>query len=128
MVSALAAFHSIVPAVGDPPSSSLEFGTDLRLPDKPDANPTAPVGHAEIRESPVITEEVGRTRDWSFGHGGGTKSASESRDFVPLILHNVVEGGGLVKEGLGGSLGDPLQLPSISIGTICLKEGEGRTG
>ena len=101
-------------------------GIGWRLPDESDANPTAPVGHAEIREPPIIAEEVGRARDWSLRHGGGTKSASESCDLVPLILHNVAEGGHLVEEGSGGGLGDPLQLSSVSIGAIRLKEGEGR--
>ena len=113
---------------GAPHGTFCHGGIGWRLPDESDTNPTAPVGHAEIGESPIVAKEVGRARDRPLWHGGSTKSASEPRDFILLILHNVVEGGGLVKEGLGGSLGDPLQLPSISIGTICLKEGEGRTG
>ena len=41
-------------------------GIGWRLPDESDANPTAPVGHAEIREPPVVVEEVARTRGWSL--------------------------------------------------------------
>ena len=113
---------------GAPHGTFCHGGIGWRLPDESDTNPTAPVGHAEIGESPIIAKEVGRARDWPLWHGGSTKLVLELCDLVPMILHDMAEGGSLVEEGPGGSLGDPLQLFSVSIGTVCLKEGESRMG
>jgi len=83
-------------------------GIGWRLPDESDANPTAPVGHAEIREPPVVVGEVARARGRSLRQGNSSESTSEPCDFAPLVLHDAAEGGCLVKAGSGGGLGDPL--------------------
>ena len=102
-------------------------GISWRLPDESDVNPTAPVGHTEVGELAIIVKEIERVRDWSLPDGGGAELASESHNLLSLILHDVAEGGSLVEEGLRGSLSDSLQLPTIPIGAVCLKEGKGRT-